>query len=227
MLLRLGSMRILMTTRGSAGHLLPLAPIGHACLRAGHEVLVAAQRDHQGNVERTGLPFAPVDAPPPEEWMPLLAEFGQLDMETANARMIGDYFGRLDTAAALPGLRAIVEEWRPDVIVRELLGVRLHARRRAARHPGGARRARAGGGRGADDPARGRALDAARADLGLPPDPAGDRLRDTPYFTTIPEPLEDPAAAAPRRTHRFRHGAPPTRRRCPTGGPATTIRSST
>ena len=112
-------MRVLMTTRGSAGHLLPLAPIGHACLRAGHEVLVAAQRQHRGNVERTGLAFAPFGEPAPEEWMPLLAEFGQLNLDAANARMIGEYFGRLDTAAALPGLRSIVEDWRPDVIVRD------------------------------------------------------------------------------------------------------------
>ena len=195
-----------MTTRGSAGHLLPLAPIGHACLRAGHEVLVAAQRNHQGNVERTGLPFAPVDGPPAEQWMPLMSEFGQLDMETANARMIGDYFGRLDTAAALPGLRTIVEEWRPDVIVRDcwefastLVG-ELHGipvvRVALALATVEALTIRLVAG----------ALDAARADLGLPPDPDGDRLRDTPYLTTIPEPLEDPAAPAPRRTHRLRHG---------------------
>ena len=108
--------------------------------------------------------------------------------------------------AALPALRAIVEEWRSDVIVREswefastLVG-ELH----------GIPVARVALGlaavEDADDPARGRPLDAARADLGLPRDPAGDRLRETPYFTMIPEPLEDPAAAAPRRTHRFRHG---------------------
>ena len=51
--------------------------------------------------------------------MPLLAEFGEMDLDTANAVMIGEYFARMDTAAALPGLRAIVEDWRPDVIVRE------------------------------------------------------------------------------------------------------------
>ena len=36
-------MRVLLTTRGSSGHVTPLAPFGHALLRAGHEVLVAAQ----------------------------------------------------------------------------------------------------------------------------------------------------------------------------------------
>jgi UDP:flavonoid glycosyltransferase YjiC (YdhE family) len=201
-------MRILLTTRGSAGHLLPLAPIGHACLRAGHEVLVSAQRPHAGNVERTGLPFAPVEGPPAEAWMPLMAEFGQLDMETANARMIGDYFGRLDTAAALPGLRAIVEEWRPDVIVRDCwefastLVAELHGIPVVRVALGLAAVEELTIGLVAGE------LDAARAGLGLPPDPHGDRLRETPYFTTIPEPLEDPAAPAPPRTRRLRHGAP-------------------
>jgi UDP:flavonoid glycosyltransferase YjiC (YdhE family) len=123
-------MRILLTTRGSAGHLTPLAPFGHAALRAGHEVLVAAQRQHAGNVERV--------------------------------------------ARVALGLEAV-----------EALSIDLAAA----------------------------AVDEARARLGLPPDPAGDRLRDTPFLTMIPDALEDPAVPAPQRTHRFRHAvsedAPP------------------
>ena len=80
------SMRILLTTRGSAGHVTPLAPFGHAALRSGHEVLVAAQGQHAGNVERAGLPFAPFGEPPPEQWMPLLAEFAQMDLEPPTPR---------------------------------------------------------------------------------------------------------------------------------------------
>ena len=56
-------MRVLLTTRGSSGHVTPLAPFGHALVRAGHEVLVAAQGHFEENVARTGLPFAPVGAP--------------------------------------------------------------------------------------------------------------------------------------------------------------------
>ena len=41
--------------------MLPLEPFGHAALRAGHDVLVAAQRGMRHNVERAGLAFAPVD----------------------------------------------------------------------------------------------------------------------------------------------------------------------
>ena len=206
-------MRILLTTRGSAGHVTPLAPFGHASLRAGHEVLVAAQRQHAGNVERAGLPFASFDEPPPEQWMPLLGGFGELDLDAANAVMIGEYFARLDTAAALPGLRAIVEDWRPDVIVRECWE---YASTLVAEQHGIPVARVALGLASLEEMTIGLAapaLDAARAGLGLAPDPAGDRLRDTPYLTMIPEPLEDPTVPAPTRTHRFRHAvstdAPP------------------
>jgi len=197
-------MRVLMTTRGSSGHVGPLAPFGHAGLRAGHEVLVAAQRQFQDNVERARLPFAPVAEPAREDWMPLMGEFSQLSFEAANARMIGDFFGRLDTAAALPGLRAIVEDWRPDVIVRESweYGGALVAERY------GIPLARVGLGLAAVEELTigwaAAGVDASRAELGLPADPAGDRLRDAPYLTTIPAPLEDPAVPEPRVTHRFR-----------------------
>jgi UDP:flavonoid glycosyltransferase YjiC (YdhE family) len=206
-------MRILLTTRGSAGHVTPLVPFGHAGLRAGHEVLVAAQGQHAGNVERAGLPFAPFGEPPPEQWMPLLAEFARMDLERANDAMIGEYFARLDTAAALPGLRAIVEEWRPDVIVRECweFASTLVAEQR------GIPVVRVALGLAATEELTiglvASALDDARAGLGLPPDPAGERLRETPYFTMIPEALEDPAVPGPRSVHRFRHAvaddAPP------------------
>ncbi len=200
-------MRILLTTRGSAGHLLPLAPFGHACRRAGHAVMVAAQRQNRAHAERTGLPFAPFDDPPKHEWMPLMAEFAELDLETANDRMVGEFFARIDTTAALPGLRAIVEDWRPDVMIREsyeyastllaeqyaiptvrvaLSLAQIEERAIQLAAP---------------------AVDAARARLGLAPDPAGDRLRDTPCFTMVPEPLDDSVGASARRTYRFAQDA--------------------
>jgi UDP:flavonoid glycosyltransferase YjiC (YdhE family) len=196
-----------MTTRGSSGHVLPLAPFGHACLRAGHEVLVAVQRQHQANVERAGLAFAPVGDPPEHEWKPLLGAFGRLGLQEANELMIGEFFARIDTRAALPGLQAIVEDWQPDVIVREswefastlvaeMYGIPL---------------VRVGLGLAAVEETSIRvaatALAEQRAAMGLPLDPAGDRLRDTPYFTMVPAPLEDPAVPAPALARRFAHGA--------------------
>src|SRR4051812_48903601 len=115
----MGEMRVLLCTRGSSGHVTPLAAFGRACARAGHEVLVTAHRGLAANVERTGLPCAPLDDPPPEAWMPLLPEVAQLPVTEAHERMIRDFFGRVDIDATLPGLRGLAESWRPDVIVRE------------------------------------------------------------------------------------------------------------
>jgi hypothetical protein len=112
-------MRVLFTTRGSSGHVTPLAPFGHACRRAGHEVLVAAQDHFEENVARTRLPFAPVGAPKPEEWMPLLPTFARLRLDEGHDRMVAECFGAIDVNAMLPGLRRVADEWRPDLIVRE------------------------------------------------------------------------------------------------------------
>ncbi len=200
-------MRVLITTRGSAGHLNPLAPFGHACIEAGHEVLVAAQRQNQAHVERTGLPFAPVSDPPEEEWMPLMAQFAELDIDTANRIMLGKFFGGIDLRAELPNLRAIAEDWRPDLIVRESweYGSTLVAELYEIPI------VRVGLGLGDLEAlsieVAAPEVNEARATAGLSPDPDGDRLRGSPYFTMMPEALEDPAAELPARTHRFRFGA--------------------
>jgi UDP:flavonoid glycosyltransferase YjiC (YdhE family) len=201
-------MRILMTTRGSSGHVLPLAPFGQAAVRAGHEVLVSAQRRHAGNVVRTGLPHAAVDDPPPEEWMPLMGEFSALGVDDANARMVGEFFARIDTEAALPGLEAIVDDFRPDVIVRESweFASTLLAQAR------GIPIVRVGLGLAEVEEFSCRlaapALDDLRAQVGLPADPDGERLRDAPYFTMVPAQFDDPAVPAPALIRRFTQDAP-------------------
>jgi UDP:flavonoid glycosyltransferase YjiC (YdhE family) len=201
-------MRVLLTSRGSSGHITPLAPVAHAALRSGHEVLAVVQDVHEANARRLGLPVATVPSAPAEAWRPLLASFGEQDMDTANVVMVRDYFGRLDTEAALPALRRIVEDWRPDVLVREswelasTIAGELH----------GIPVARVGLGIGAveelGDDVLPAALDPIRVGAGLPADPGGRVLRDAPWLTTVPEALEDPARPGPLRAHRFRHDAP-------------------
>lgn len=199
-------LRILLATRGSAGHVLPLAPFGRACAAAGHEVTVAAQRQHRENIERTGLPFAAVDEPAPGDWMPLLGEFGGRSVDSAHAVQIAEFFGRLDLEAALPGLAAIAGDVRPDLIVRdswEFASTIVGEER-------GVPVVRVGLGLAAVEEetialAAG-PVDRARARAGLPPDPAGERMRATPFLTMLPAALDDPAAPRPAVTHRFRAG---------------------
>ena len=182
-------MRVLFTTRGSSGHVGPLAPFARALTGVGHDVLVAAHRGNGANVERLGLPLAAVDGPPPERWMPLLGSFGELDVESAHEVMVRDFFGSIDLDAALPGVRRIADEWRPDLVVREsweMAGEVVAGER-------GIPLARVGLGLAA--------LEAQTVEL------LGARS-DTPYLTTIPELLEDPAVPPQPVTHRFGHGAP-------------------
>jgi UDP-glucoronosyl and UDP-glucosyl transferase len=191
--------RILLVTRGSSGHLLPLVPHARAAQRAGHEVLVAAQRGLAENVERTGLPFAPFDGPSEADWRAVIAEAVTADIEVAHARMISDYFGRLDTVAALPGLTRTVEEWRPDEILRD--SWEFSSTLVAHRH--GIPLSRVGLGLAAGEAETIGLVAPVLEQLGLP---AG-ALEATPYLTTMPELLEDPAVPAPADTHRFRHEA--------------------
>ena len=163
--------------------------------------------------------------------MPLMAEFSQLPLETANARMIGEFFARIDTRAALPALRAIVERWRPDLIVRESWEYASTLVADAYGIP----IARVGLGLASVEELAVRlaapSVDRERADMGLPADPAGERLRDG----AVPDDGARRSSRIPRRPPRgacIASGPPrPARtvRRCrwATGGPATTTRSST
>ncbi len=197
-------MRVLFTTRGSSGHVGPLAPFAHACLGAGHEVLVSAQRQFEGNVRRSGLPFSPVDEPVRDEWMPLMANFATFDIDTADGVMISQFFAGLDLRAELPALRALIESWRPDVIVRETwefgstLVAELHQIPVVRVGLGLAEMEESSIRLAAPE------VDKARAEAGLPPDPEGERLADAPFMTTVPAELEDPDVTAPARTSRFR-----------------------
>jgi MGT family glycosyltransferase len=197
--------RVLLTTRGSTGHVGPLAEFGHAARRAGHDVLVAAQPQHAVNVERTGLRFAPLADPPPEAWMPLLGEFGVLDFDTAHERMVGEFFAGIDTEAALAPLGALVDDWRPDVILRESweFASTLVAEQRAIPL------VRVGLGLRSLEEQTIRlaapALEAQRSRLGLPLDPAGDLMRAAPCLTTVPEPFDDAGGKEAGAVHRFMH----------------------
>ena len=77
-------MRVLLTTRGSSGHVFPLVPVARALQRARHEVLVAAQAQHRANVERTGLPYAAVGDGPVEAAFTALERASGIDLDLKN-----------------------------------------------------------------------------------------------------------------------------------------------
>lgn len=113
-------MRVLFSTTAGAGHFAPMIPFVRSCLHAGHEVRVAAPASFASTVLDAGFEYTPFDDADPTE---LRAVFSQLHLATvaeANLRVIREVFGRIDAIAAATGLRGIVDEWRPDVLVAEI-----------------------------------------------------------------------------------------------------------
>jgi UDP:flavonoid glycosyltransferase YjiC (YdhE family) len=200
-------MRVLVASTRGAGHFLPLVPFADACVRHGHEVLVAGPESLRETAEAAGHAFAVFADPPPDELEAVWSRVPQLSPDEANAVVIGDIFGRLNTTASLPGLRETCARWRPDVVLRDpsqfgaALAAELHGIPHARVAIGLASTEELSLGIAAAP------LDALRRDAGLEPDPAAERLRASPYLSCFPAALEDPDVPGPPRTWRFRDPA--------------------
>jgi UDP:flavonoid glycosyltransferase YjiC (YdhE family) len=112
-------MRVLAATTAGAGHFAGLLPFARACARAGHDVRVAAPASFAAAVEGAGLPHEPVDDVDPATLGAVFGRIPQLTRREANALVVSEVFGRLDRDAALPGMRRLMDDWRPDVVLRE------------------------------------------------------------------------------------------------------------
>lgn len=107
--------RVLFTCIGGPGHLNPLLPVARAVADRGHEVLWATSGALQGLVERAGFPFhrlgpAPDDAP--RTRTPLLVPDTRRSEDE-----VREGFARRGTRSRSPLERALMREWRPDLVV--------------------------------------------------------------------------------------------------------------
>jgi UDP:flavonoid glycosyltransferase YjiC (YdhE family) len=195
-------MRVLFTTTGHSGHLMPLVPFARALERAGHEVCIATHGSRVQSVERRGLPARALAEAPDAAWGPLMGHLPALRQPEADAVIIRDGFTGLGSRHALPDVLAIVESWKPDLVVRE--SYELAGAVAAERH-GIPHALVALGLHSTEDWVQrlaAPAMDDLRRDVGLDPDAAGERLREAPVLTLAPEALDDGPA------HRFRDGEP-------------------
>ena len=108
-------MRILFASTQGAGHFGPLVPFIEACRRAGHEVLVVGPP----TLDPRGYPFRAGARPPEEVLGPLWGRIPRLPPAQGEVIVVGTIFARLNVQAMLPTLRETIEEWRPDVVLRE------------------------------------------------------------------------------------------------------------
>jgi UDP:flavonoid glycosyltransferase YjiC (YdhE family) len=112
-------MRALFASTAGAGHFGPLVPFARACRDAGLGVKVAAPASFAAAVTGAGLEHAQFADVPEEIMGPIFARLPELSFEEANETVMAEVFARLDAQAALPGLTEVIDDWRPDIVVRE------------------------------------------------------------------------------------------------------------
>ena len=112
-------MKVLVATTAGAGHVAGLLPFAAAAARAGHEVRVAAPASFAPTVEGAGFAHERLGDADPAVLGSVFGRLASLTRAQANAVVLSEVFGRIDTAAALPAMREVVARWQPDVVLRE------------------------------------------------------------------------------------------------------------
>ncbi|MBV8931935.1 MAG: hypothetical protein JO285_05195, partial [Kutzneria sp.] len=192
-------MRVVLASSGGTGHFNPLRPVADTLVRRGDEVLVVVPPDLTETVEATGLPHRIGAAPPDAELAQVMRSLATMPPAEAGRAFRREVFGRLCTAAMLPTLDEVCEQWRPDLVLRE--PAEFASAIAARRH--GVPQARI---------AISLATASTRATTAAMPSllPYGDQLADelhaSPYLTRLPAAL-DPSPFPV--THRFREPAEP------------------
>ncbi|GAA3343138.1 DUF1205 domain-containing protein [Amorphoplanes nipponensis] len=115
-------MRVLVTTAPLHGHFFPMVPLAWALRSAGHDVLVAAPANFVDDIAGAGLPAVPSAGPigfadfmfHDRDGTPLTPPADPAARRAGSGRA----WGRL-AARTLDGVREIVGNWRPDLLVCE------------------------------------------------------------------------------------------------------------
>ncbi|UCM87080.1 glycosyltransferase [Streptomyces marincola] len=115
-------MRYLFTTVPGSSHVLPLVPLAHAALAAGHEVAVATSGAGLSSAVSAGLTAIATDdgrsARPYEEMARVMHETDRGSRQ--NDAELVDYFGATFAevgSAMLPGLLDAARAWRADAVI--------------------------------------------------------------------------------------------------------------
>lgn len=187
-------MRVLLATTSGMGHYVPMLPFAAACVRAGHEVQVAAPRSFAAAVERSGYSHWPCADVDQEELAAAHARMNAAAPEQRNAAFV-EVAADLAPRAILPGMLAAIDAYRPDLVLREVgeLGSAMAAELRGIPQVqvliGLAKFGRLM--RDVVVPIHGRA----RASAGLPVEETADRLASVPSLSLLPLSYEEPDTA--------------------------------
>jgi UDP:flavonoid glycosyltransferase YjiC (YdhE family) len=113
-------MRVLLAASlGGAGHLEPVAAVGHAVRRLGHEAMVLVPPSLLPAATQTGLPHV-VGKEPPRSFVDAIWDRVRPGPPAAVAGLIDtELFADRCTEAMLGTARAVCDSWEPELVVRE------------------------------------------------------------------------------------------------------------
>jgi UDP:flavonoid glycosyltransferase YjiC (YdhE family) len=196
-------MRVLLATTAGAGHFGPMVPFASACVRAGHEVLVAAPESFSAHVKRAGFEHWPCADIESEALAKARERIVAAEPEKMNETTI-QVGAELAARAMLPRLLAAVDEWRPGLILRELgeTGSLVAGDLRGVRQA----QVLVGLDKFVDFtvPLAAPALAGLREEYGLSGDPAGKQWLGMPSVSLFPPSFEEPRDADGPRILRYR-----------------------
>ncbi|GIH11848.1 glycosyltransferase [Rugosimonospora africana] len=113
-------MRILAATTSGIGHFRPLLPFLASCATAGHEVRVIAPGSLAAQVAGSGFAFVPGEDGPAEE-MDRLNHIIASAPPKEKARAVRKILAVVSPCALLPAMLETIDEYRPDLILRDIV----------------------------------------------------------------------------------------------------------
>jgi UDP:flavonoid glycosyltransferase YjiC (YdhE family) len=112
-------MRILFSATRGSGHVQPLLPYARALVARKHQVAVAAPSSVSEMVGGAGLTHFPFDHPGDEALGPIWARLRGVSDHEMIAIATREIFAGVNARVALPKLQATIDDWRPDLVVRD------------------------------------------------------------------------------------------------------------
>jgi UDP:flavonoid glycosyltransferase YjiC (YdhE family) len=115
-------MRLMFSSTGGYGHVLPMLPLAVAARERGHDVLWATAAEACPLIGAEGVAAAPAGVSAEgclAEYARRWPQAADLDGRAASAHMFGRLFGAVAAAAAARDLERLAREWKPDLVVHE------------------------------------------------------------------------------------------------------------
>jgi UDP:flavonoid glycosyltransferase YjiC (YdhE family) len=112
-------MRVLFSSTSGEGHFQPLIPLIRAFEASGHETLTVAPSTLARTLEAEAVAHRLGEAPSAEDSDRVWTHFPTLARRDASLLVEREWFARLCLAALMPTVESAVDEWSPDLMIRE------------------------------------------------------------------------------------------------------------